>query len=148
MERIRDTFEDDIKSEFLDYWKDNKDGDETNEEIRDRFIEEEYNTSYMTKYECMNFINNNLGIYLEMEQVCLDFYESELGDVWTGRGVVSVVTLWQYICADNFLRDNYDAIIKDYEGVPIYDDIPYAPAPPAPVAPEADIEEETSAPAA
>ena len=152
MERVKDDFTSDIHTEFLTYWKDNKGGDDTNEEIKDAFVEEEYNTNSMTEYECMNFIRYNLDIYLEMEKVCVDWYESELGDVWTGRGVVRVVTLWQYLCVSDFLRDNYVSMIEEYEGLTTdeedeEDDIPYAPAPPAPVAPEADIEE-TSAPAA
>jgi hypothetical protein len=150
MEHIKSTFEDEVHTEFLNYWKDNKDCDVTYEEIEDNFIEEEYNTNCMTKYECDDFINSNLDVYLEMEQVCMDYYESELGDVWTGRGVVSVVNLWKYLYVCDYLRDNYEAIIKEYEdGVTTdeEDDIPYAPAPPTPVAPEADIEE-TSAPSA
>jgi hypothetical protein len=115
MDYITNTFQDEIKSDFILYYEDcggNRLQDEAN---KDNFLEEEYNTITPSPDECKDFINDNLNIYLEMEAFCKDYYENELGDVWTGRGIVSVVSLWKYLYAEAYLRDNYEAIIEDYE---------------------------------
>jgi len=113
MDYITNTFQDDIKSEFIEYYANcmgNRRRDEANME---RFLEEAYNTIPLSPNECKDFINNNLEVYLEMEAFCKDYYEDELGDVWTGGGIVPVVSLWKYLFAKDYLRDNYEKIIEE-----------------------------------
>jgi hypothetical protein len=113
MDYITNTFQDDIKSDFILYYADcvgNRRRDEANME---HFLEEAYNTITPSPDECKDFINNNLNIYLEMEAFCKDYYENELGDVWTGGGIVPVVSLWKYLYAKDYLRENYEEIIEE-----------------------------------
>jgi len=113
MDYITNTFQDDIKSEFIEYYANcmgNRRRDEANME---RFLEEAYNTIPLSPNECKDFINNNLEVYLEMEAFCKDYYEDELGDVWTGGGIVPVVSLWKYLFAKDYLRKNYEEIIEE-----------------------------------
>jgi len=113
MDHIINTFQDDITSEFIEYYTHcmgNRRRDEAN---KDNFLEEAYNTIMPSPDECKDFINDNLNIYLEMEVFCRDYYENELGDVWTGRGLVPVVSLWKYLYAGDYLRDNYEEIIEE-----------------------------------
>jgi len=107
------TFQDDITSEFIEYYTHcmgNRRRDEANME---RFLERKYNTIPLSPYECKDFINYNLEIYLEMEAFCKDYYENELDDVWTGGGIVPVVSLWKYLYAKKYLRGNYEEIIEE-----------------------------------
>ena len=113
MDYITNTFQDDIKSEFIEYYANcmgNRRRDEANME---RFLEEAYNTIPLSPDECKDFINNNLEVYLEMDGFCKDYYEDELGDVWTGGGIVPVVSLWKYLVAKDYLRENYVKIIEE-----------------------------------
>ena len=116
MDNITNTFQDDIKSEFIEYYTNcvgNRNRDEAN---KDAFLEQAYNTIPLSPDECKDFIKNNLEVYLEMEVFCKDYYEDELGVDWVGGGIVSVVrvvSLWKYLYATNYLRDNYEEIIKE-----------------------------------
>jgi hypothetical protein len=113
MDYITNTFQDDIKSEFILYYADCIGNHLEDEENMERFLEEAYNTFTPSPDECKDFINNNLNIYLEMEAFCKDYYEDELGDVWTGGGIVRVVSLWKYLFAEDYLRKNYEEIIEE-----------------------------------
>lgn len=107
-------FQDDIKSDFIEYWKVNKDGDETYEDIMEHFLEEAYNTIPLSHNECKDFINNNLDVYLKMDGFCSDYYENEFGEVWPGgEGLVRVVGLWKYLIAMDYLRNNYEEFIAE-----------------------------------
>ena len=62
MDYITNTFQDDIKSEFIEYYANcmgNRRRDEANME---RFLEEAYNTIPLSPNECKDFINNNLEV--------------------------------------------------------------------------------------
>ena len=111
---LANTFQDDIKSDFIEYYTNcvgNRRRDEANME---RFLEEAYNTIPLSHNECKDFINNNLDVYLKMDGFCKDYYESEFGEVWTGgEGLVRVVGLWKYLVAKDYLRENYEKIIEE-----------------------------------
>ena len=113
MDYITNTFQDDIKSGFILYYEDCVGNHLEDEENMDAFLEEAYNTITPSPDECKDFINDNLNIYLDMEEFCKDYYENELGDVWTGGGIVRVVSLWKYLYATDYLRENYEAIIEE-----------------------------------
>ena len=116
MDYITNTFQDDIKSEFIEYYMSSHGNRRRDEPLMERFLEQEYNTIPLSPYECKDFINYNLEVYLQMEAFCKDYYENELGDVWTGGGIVPVVSLWKYLHAKDYLRGNYEEIIEEALG--------------------------------
>ncbi len=115
MEHIENTFKNDVRNEFLDYLRDNK----KKMPYKKNFIEDKYNSISSSKYlpwdACMDYINSNFDIYFEMEEVCVDYYSGEDDDPWMGRGLIDVVNTWRYVCAKDYLEDNYETIIQEYE---------------------------------
>ena len=83
------------------------------DELAVDYIETELEGEWLNETESWSFADNDEQIYLEMEAFCKDYYENELGDVWTGGGIVPVVSLWKYLYATDYLRENYEEIIKE-----------------------------------
>jgi hypothetical protein len=97
-------FEDEVKKEWELYFKDCGDDEvEDFEECKDKFLQEQYNTINKTSFECKEFINDNLTVYLWMEEEVISKWQ-ECGE-WEGYGIVKVVNLWRYYKAEEVVAD-------------------------------------------
>ena len=96
MEQLRKTFQEEVK----ELWEDDR---EDYDEVDD-FIQDRYNTIELCKYECMEFLGNDLDLIFDMEEEVCKYFLDELGEVWEGRGIVKIVTSWKYIVANELLQ--------------------------------------------
>jgi len=102
MEDITNNFTSEVKDAWELYFKDYADDGESIYDVKERFLQEEYNTINKTSCECKDFINYNLTIYLAMEEEVMDYVE---GQDWNGYGIVLVVNMWKYMKAEQVLED-------------------------------------------
>ena len=105
--RIANAFEVTLKEAF-DYFMGYTDEDDFNEMV-EKFIQSEFNTENIGEEECLEFVENNLRVYLEFEEYCKEHCESNFGDGWTGGGLVKVVNLWRYLYASDYLREHAES---------------------------------------
>jgi len=105
--RIMKAFEVEVKEAF-DICVGMRDDDDFDELI-EQFIQGEFNTENIDEEACLEFVENNLRVYLEFEKYCKEYMESNIGDEWTGGGLVKVVNLWRYIHASDYLRTNAES---------------------------------------
>ena len=110
---IGDQFLEDVKEAYFEFLS-TSDGEDGGCDEADRFLEETYNTIPLTGYECDAFLNNDLRCYLEMEKFCKHIIEEEFGEVWTGGGLVKVVSLWKYLSATDYIRSNLEDLIQEF----------------------------------
>jgi len=102
MEDITNNFTSEVKDAWELYFKDYADDGESIYDVKERFLQEEYNTINKTSCECKDFINDNLTIYLAMEEEVMDYVE---GQDWNGYGIVLVVNMWRYMKAEQVLEE-------------------------------------------
>jgi hypothetical protein len=79
MEQLRKTFQEEVK----ELWED----DREHYEDEDDLVEDKYNSVELTKYECMEFIGNDLDLIFDMEEEVCKYNVDEFGEVWEGRGI-------------------------------------------------------------
>jgi hypothetical protein len=110
---IYNRFQEEVKEAYFEFLS-TSDCDDGAIDEAEQFLEEAYNTIPLTEYECSDFINNDLRCYLDMEKFCKDYYEDELGEVWTGRGLVKVVGLWKYLYATDYIKGNVEDLVQEF----------------------------------
>lgn len=97
MDYIISQFEDEVKEAWELYYKDYAEEDDDLDDHKQAFLQEQYNTINKTSCECKDFINNNLTIYLAMEEVVNSEWEEQ------GYGIVKVVNMWRYMKAEEVI---------------------------------------------
>ena len=115
---VKNTFESEVAEEFLEWFGEYMplDANELEEDdLKEEFINEKYNTLVEQEHDCQVFTNNNLTIYLEMEKMVCNEWEDEIGEPYTERGLVKIVGLWKYYIASNYIRENYEDLKDHYD---------------------------------
>tara|TARA_R110000787_G_scaffold264453_1_gene370347 strand:+ start:262 stop:645 length:384 start_codon:yes stop_codon:yes gene_type:complete len=115
---VKNTFESEVAEEFLEWFGEYMplDANELEEDdLKEEFINENYNTLVEQEHDCQVFTNNNLTIYLEMEKMVCKEWEDQMGEPYTERGLVKIVGLWKYFIARNYISENYQDLKDDYD---------------------------------
>ena len=115
---VKNTFESEVAEEFLEWFGEYMplDANELEEDdLKEEFINEKYNTLVEQECDCQVFTNNNLTIYLEMEKMVCKEWEDQMGEPYTERGLVKIVGLWKYYIASNYISENYEDLKDHYD---------------------------------
>ena len=115
---VNNTFESEVAEEFLEWFGEYMplDANELEEDdLKEEFINEKYNTLVEQECDCQVFTNNNLTIYLEMEKMVCKEWEDQMGEPYTERGLVKIVGLWKYYIASNYISENYEDLKDHYD---------------------------------
>lgn len=98
MEQLRKTFQEEVK----ELWED----DREHYEDEDDLVEDKYNSVELTKYECMEFVGNDLDLIFDMEEEVCKYNVDEFGEVWEGRGICKIVMFWKYMVARDYVNEH------------------------------------------
>jgi hypothetical protein len=101
MEDITNNFTSEVKDAWELYFKDYAEDGESICDVKERFLQEKYNTYNVNSSECLDFTHYNLEVYLEMEEAVMNYVD----DDWNGYGIVLVVNMWKYMKAEQVLEE-------------------------------------------
>ena len=101
-ERIKNKFEMEVKENFIEYLGNEEDTDD-DDDLKDKFLREEYNTIPLTTNQGNTFIDRDIDVYFEMEEYCVKYSREHFGEEYTERGLVNIVTLWRYLVATEYI---------------------------------------------
>lgn len=117
-DNLKDQFESDVCDMVMEYFEDGNStdfcGPRDKDEVIEEFLQEKFNTVLETKFECSEFINGDLNVYLKMEEVACKMWEDMMDEDYPDRGLVRIVNIWKYFIAKEYVLENYDLMLEHY----------------------------------
>ena len=108
----------------------------------DEFVRYYYNTHPMSQYEINAIVENDLQIYLKIDQVAREYWCELTGDVYDKSGMENIVPLWRLAIADEWKNEYLEGLYEHLTNPHHEDDededgeIPQPPPPPPPPPPQ------------
>ena len=98
----------------------------------DEFVLYYYNTHPMSQNEINSIVENDLQIYLEIDQVAREYWCELTGEVYTKSGMENIVPLWRMAVADEWKHEYLEGLHEHLQNPQDEDEDGEIPPPPPP----------------